>query len=76
MPKTGFLTPLNDWLKRDKFYNMVKEAFTSETAEMFFDTDYIMNILDNHKNDKEKNMKRIWSVYSFILWYNKYFVEN
>ena len=31
---------------------------------------------DNHKNDKEKNMKRIWSVYSFILWYNKYFVEN
>ena len=76
MPKTGFLTPLNDWLKRDKFYNMVKEAFTSETAEMFFDTDYIMNLLDNHKNDKEKNMKRIWSVYSFILWYNKYFVEN
>ena len=76
MPKTGFLTPLNDWLKRDKFYNMVKEAFTSETAEMFFDTDYIMTLLDNHKNDKEKNMKRIWSVYSFILWYNKYFVEN
>ena len=76
MPKTGFLTPLNDWLKRDKFYNMVKEAFTSETAAMFFDTDYIMALLDNHKNDKEKNMKRIWSVYSFILWYNKYFVEN
>ena len=76
MSKTGFLTPLNDWLKRDKFYNMVKDAFTSETAAMFFDTDYIMALLDNHKNDKEKNMKRIWSVYSFILWYNKYFVEN
>ena len=76
MPKTGFLTPLNDWLKRDKFYNMVKEAFTGETAKMFFDCDYIMNLLDNHKSGKEKNMKRIWSVYSFILWYDKYFVEN
>lgn len=76
MPKTGFLTPLNDWLKRDKFYNMVKDAFTSDTAKQFFDCDYIVQLLDNHKNDKEKNMKRIWSVYSFILWYNKYFVEN
>lgn len=76
MPKTGFLTPLNDWLKRDKYYNTVKEAFTGETAAMFFDRDYIMHLLDNHKSGKEKNMKRIWSVYSFILWYDKYFVEN
>lgn len=76
MPKTGFLTPLNDWLKRDKFYNMVKEAFTSDTAKQFFDCDYIVALLDNHKSGKEKNMKRIWSVYSFILWYDKYFVEN
>lgn len=76
MPKTGFLTPLNDWLKRDKYYNMVKEAFMSDTAEMFFDCDYIMKLLDNHKSGREKNMKRIWSVYCFILWYNKYFIEN
>lgn len=76
MPKTGFLTPLNDWLKRDKYYNMVKEAFTSDTAKEFFDCDYIMALLDNHKSGKEKNMKRIWSIYSFILWYNKYFIEN
>ncbi len=76
MPKTGFLTPLNDWLKRDEFYQRVKDAFTSDTAKMFFDCDYILQLLDNHKNDKEKNMKRIWSVYSFILWYDKYFVEN
>lgn len=76
MPKTGFLTPLNDWLKRDKFYNMVKEAFTSDIAKQFFDCDYIVALLDSHKSGKEKNMKRIWSVYSFILWYDKYFVEN
>ncbi len=76
MPKTGFLTPLNDWLKRDEFYQRVKDAFTGDTAKMFFDVDYILQLLDNHRDDKEKNMKRIWSVYSFILWYDKYFAEN
>lgn len=76
MPKTGFLTPLNDWLKRDKFYNMVKDAFTGDIAKEFFDVDYIMALLDNHKSGKEKNMKRIWSIYSFILWYDQYFVKN
>lgn len=76
MPKTGFLTPLNDWLKRDEFYQRVKDAFTGDTAKMFFDVDYILQLLDNHRDDKEKNMKRIWSVYSFILWYDKYFKEN
>ena len=76
MRKTGFLTPLNDWLKRDEFYNQVKEKFNGEVAKEYFNTDYIMKLLDDHKSGTAHNMKKIWSVYSFILWYEKYFVEN
>ena len=76
MRKTGFLTPLNDWLKRDEFYSMVKEKFESDEAAMFFNRDYIIKLLDDHKAGKAHNMKKIWSVYSFLLWYEKYFVEN
>jgi len=76
MRKTGFLTPLNDWLKRDEFYNQVKEKFNGEVAKEYFNTDYIMKLLDDHKAGTAHNMKKIWSVYSFILWYEKYFVEN
>lgn len=76
MRKTGFLTPLNDWLKRDEFYAMVKEKFNGEVAKEYFNTDYIMKLLDEHKAGTAHNMKKIWSVYSFILWYEKYFVEN
>lgn len=76
MRKTGFLTPLNDWLKRDEFYSMVKEKFESDEAAMFFNRDYIIKLLDDHKAGKAHNMKKIWSVYSFLLWYDKYFVEN
>lgn len=76
MRKTGFLTPLNDWLRRDEYYNMVKEKFEGEVAAKFFNRDYIMKLLDEHKAGTAHNMKKIWSVYSFILWYEKYFIEN
>lgn len=76
MRKTGFLTPLNDWLKRDEFYAMVKEKFESDEAALFFNRGYIMKLLDEHKSGAAHNMKKIWSVYSFLLWYEKYFVEN
>ena len=73
MPKTGFLTPLNDWLCRDEFYNRVRAAFESETAGEFFNKDYILKLLDDHRSGRGKNMKRVWSVYCFILWYDRYF---
>lgn len=76
MRKKGFPVPLNDWLKQDKYYNMVKAEFESKEAAMFFNQDYILKLLENHRTDKEKNMKRIWSIYSFLLWYRQYFVEN
>lgn len=76
MRKTGFLTPLNDWLKRDEFYSRVKEKFLSETAKQFFNQKYIMKLLDDHKAGTAHNMKKVWSIYCFILWYEKYFIEN
>lgn len=76
MRKTGFLTPLNDWLKRDEFYNTVKEKFESDMAGEFFNREYIVKLLDDHKSGTAHNMKKIWSVYSFLLWYEKYFIEN
>ncbi len=76
MRKTGFLTPLNDWLRRDEFYNMVKDVFESETAAKFFNVDSIMKLLNDHKAGNAHNMKKIWSVYCFLVWYKIYFEEN
>lgn len=76
MRKKGFMTPLNDWLKRDEFYNQIKEKFESDEAAQFFNQKCIMKLLDDHKAGTAHNMKKIWSVYSFLLWYDKFFVEN
>lgn len=72
--KLGFPVPLNDWLREEKFYTMVKTAFLSGTAEKFFVTPELMKLLDDHKAGKSANMQKIWSFYSFIIWYDRFFI--
>ena len=74
--KLGFPVPLNDWLREDKYYNKVKAAFQSDIAEKFFVTSELMKLLDDHKSGKALNMQKIWSFYTFILWYEQFFVLN
>ena len=76
MPKIGFLTPLNDWLRQDEYYQMIRAAFNGETAGRFFQTQNITRLLDDHKAGKAHNMKKIWSVYCFIVWYEEFFVKR
>ena len=33
-------------------------------------------MLDNHKNNKKDCYKKIWCIYTFIVWYNQYFDQN
>ena len=74
--KLGFPVPLNDWLREDKYYNKVKAVFQSDIAEKFFVTSELMKLLDDHKSGKALNMQKIWSFYTFILWYEQFFVLN
>lgn len=74
--KLGFPVPLSDWLRQDKYYNKVKAAFESEIAEKFFVTKELIKLLDDHKAGKALNMQKIWSFYTFIVWYDQFFVKN
>ena len=73
--KLGFPVPTRVWLKEDKYYNIVKSEFTSANAEKFFNTDILVSLLDNHKNGKADNSRRVWTVYTFLIWYREFF-EN
>lgn len=74
--KLGFPVPLNDWLKQDKYYQLVKEAFESDEAALFFNREYILKLLEDHREGKRGNMKKVWSVYCFLLWYREFFVNR
>ena len=73
--KLGFPVPIRVWLKEDKYYNTVKEEFTGEIADKFFNTEKLVALLDNHRAGKTDNSRKIWTVYTFIIWYKQYFTE-
>ena len=74
--KLGFPVPTREWLKQDKYYNIVKEAFTGETAQEFFNTDKLVRLLDEHKALKKDNSRKIWTVYTFLVWYKRFFIDE
>ncbi|MBQ8979110.1 MAG: asparagine synthase (glutamine-hydrolyzing), partial [Oscillospiraceae bacterium] len=71
--KLGFPVPVRVWLKEDRFYERVKEVFTSPAAEKFFDTSLLIRLLDEHRRGEYDNSRRIWTVYTFLVWYDVYF---
>jgi len=74
--KLGFPIPIRDWMKDDDVYKCIKLAFEEDFVKEFFDKDYIIKLLDDHKNNKKDNYKKVWAIYSFVIWYKIYFVEN
>ena len=71
--KLGFPVPTRVWLKDEKYYNIVKTAFQSEAAQKYFNTDKIVKYLDDHKNGKADNSRKVWTIYMFLVWYNQFF---
>lgn len=74
-PKLGFPVPIRVWLREEKYYNIVKEAFLSEAAKTYFNTDELMALLDKHHQGKKDNSRKIWTVYMFLVWYKVYFED-
>ena len=71
--KLGFPVPTRVWLKEDKYYNIVKESFLSEASEKFFNTDQLVKLLDEHREGKYDHSRKIWTVFTFLVWYKVYF---
>lgn len=73
--KLGFPVPIRIWLKEDKYYNIVKEAFTSKAAQEFFETKEIVKYLEEHRAGKADNSRKIWTVFMFLIWHKQFFEE-
>ena len=74
--KLGFPVPIRVWLKEDKYYNIVRSAFESESSQKFFNTAPLIRLLDDHREGKADNSRKIWTVFIFLVWYKVYFENN
>ena len=74
--KLGFPVPTRIWLREEPYYSRVMEYFTSEDAKMFFKTEELVKLLEDHKNQKADNNRAIWTVLMFLCWYDIYFHDG
>ena len=55
-------------------YNEIYELFSNSSE--FFDVKRILKLLNEHKNGKRDNSRKIWTIYTFLIWYQEYFVKR
>ncbi|MBQ9828704.1 MAG: asparagine synthase C-terminal domain-containing protein, partial [Lachnospiraceae bacterium] len=72
--KAGFMVPFRVWVKKEKYAKRVREYFNKEFAAIFFDTFKLNKLLDDHIAGTKNNGRKIYTIYSFLLWYEQYFV--
>ncbi len=73
--KLGFPVPIAQWLREEETYNLVKDSFNSKTALKYFNHKYIIKLLNNHKNNKKNNWRKIWNIYIFLVWHEEFFAK-
>ena len=74
--KLGFPVPTRVWLREEKYYNIVKNSFTSPAAKKFFNTKALVELLDAHREEKYDYSRKIWTVFTFLIWYDVFFGEG
>ena len=72
--KLGFPVPIREWIKEEDIYNNIRKTF--EDGGEFFKTDKIIKLLDDHCKGKHDNSRKIWTIYSFLIWYQEYFINR
>lgn len=71
--KLGFVVPFVLWIKEEKYYKIVKEFFNKDFVSEFFDKDKINKLLDDHFNGITNNGRKVYTIYTFLKWYEIYF---
>lgn len=74
--KLGFPVPFGKWVKEDKYYEKIKEVFNSDYAKEFFDIDSINKLLEDQHNGVAFNGKKIYVIYTFLIWYKRFFLDE
>ena len=75
-PKMGFPVPFVAWLQEEKYYNWAKELLSQEYVSQFFDRDYLLDLLKQHYTGKKHTHRKLYTVLSFLIWYQVYFPEK
>jgi asparagine synthase (glutamine-hydrolysing) len=74
--KLGFIVPVRIWLADENFNADVREKFHSDAAAKFFNVDEINAIYNEYVGGNSDNWRKVWTIYTFLVWYEEYFIKR
>ncbi|MBQ8960259.1 MAG: asparagine synthetase B [Ruminococcus sp.] len=74
--KLGFIVPVRIWLADERYNADVRTKFSSDYAARFFDIDQINAIYQEYVGGNSDNWRKVWTIYTFLVWYEEYFVKR
>ena len=74
--KLGFIVPIRIWMADECDKQDVREKFRSDMAAKFFNVDEINAIFDDYVGGNSDNWRKVWTIYTFLVWYEEYFVKR
>lgn len=74
--KLGFIVPIRIWMADERYNQDVQAKFHSDMAAQFFNMDEINAIFDDYVGGNSDNWRKVWTIYTFLVWYEEYFVKR
>ncbi|MEE5991675.1 MAG: asparagine synthase (glutamine-hydrolyzing) [Oscillospiraceae bacterium] len=74
--KLGFIVPVRIWLADENYNADVRRLFNSDIAKKFFKPEEINAIYQEYIGGNSDNWRKVWTIYTFLVWYEEYFVKR
>lgn len=71
--KLGFIVPIRIWMADERYNQDVHAKFNSDAAAEFFNVEEINEILADYIGGNSDNWRKVWTIYTFLVWYEEYF---
>jgi asparagine synthase (glutamine-hydrolysing) len=69
--KLGFPVPIRHWLKNE-MNDWAKTLIKESNTDHLINKKYVLQLLEDHCQDKADNSRKIWTVLVFMLWHDIY----
>jgi len=70
-PKLGFPIPTRVWLKNEH-YEWARELIKASKTDYLLNKQYVLGLLEEHKQGVRDNARKIWTVLVFMMWHQIY----
>ena len=74
--KLGFIVPIRLWLADERYNEDARRLLGSDIAAKFFKPEEVKAIYDEYVGGNSDLWRKVWTIYTFLVWYEEYFVKQ